>query len=302
LEYSKHSGLYNITMKSQATLRDFVRKLYLLVLCWDKSIQYTKVVIEEDRLKKVADVVALVNPPYYLRKHLLLRLVGVAPKMVKKYKSSFEAKGMLLTPGTNALVRDQFVMDKLKKEDAAACTTLVDVGCGERPSQQRLRWHKDLDGWRYIAIDSDPHVIQKLQKLTKFNNVVICESIDEAEPLILQQPLETDAKHRECAVVATEIVEHLPKDQVVDTLVRLLEWHPVKLIATTPNADFNYYYHMTDSHFRHPDHLHEYSKTEWLQTVQAVCQKLAGWKYEYVAVGDQIDGCCNIHGTVFIRV
>jgi len=283
------SKLYQITLTGKMTLAEMTRRLYLLSIVWDRSIRYENVSINEDQIRKVADIIKTVNPPYYLRKQLLLRMVGIHSKAVEKFKSYFETPQIKLTAGTNAIVRQRFVENILNHFDLGF-DTLIDFGCGEHPCKKWRTWRAEQEAnWKYIAIDSDPAVQEKLNKI-KTPGVVVCAEAAEAQVIL-------ESEGRTPVVLATEVIEHLPLDAVTSTLETILSWKPPLLIMTTPNRAFNKHYQMDEEETRHPDHTKEYTLEEWTVLVQDAGKK-AGYAVQVEGLGDTVEGSDCILGAI----
>ena len=284
--------LFRISITAtQMSVTDFIRRCYLLSLIWDNSIAYDNVKVDHAYAEKIGKIIASVDLPYFARKQLLLRLIGTNTKAVSQYLKYFEKPGLSLVAGTNAQIRQRFVEKHLSQ--CPAFNILMDYGCGDRPCKKWRTYRADDEaGWLYIAVDKDEKVQEKMSKLES-EMCKFCTGLDEARVV-----LEQSADQR-LVIIATEVVEHLPPQEALPTLLALLCTNPRMLITTTPNRDFNVSYGFSPEQTRHIDHLKEYSEQEWSALVNGVLNECPDYQAMTIGIGDKVGQHHNILGTVF---
>ncbi len=246
------SHLFQLTLRlPQGTVATLVQQLYLFTLLWDKSIPFHKVTVADEQIRKVAQVMNQVNPPFFMRKHILLHLVGTNEKATAQYGPQLAWPGLTFAAGTNAMIRQRFVEQQLHSLPVAI-TRLVDFGCGDHVNRQRRQLGMVEGDWKYIGVDADPLV---RQKLAKFEGPQFMLSAD--------LNLESEVAGQRTVVLATEVMEHISLDEGRTALRRILSWNPVAVILTTPNVEFNPFYGLPPGTFRHADHTHEFGRADW---------------------------------------
>ena len=91
----------------------------------------------------------------------------------------------------------------------------------------------------------------------------------------------------------------MPEAEAADLIRQVVqEIRFEKLILTTPNADFNPYYELDG--FRHDDHKWEMGQEKFRSWCDEILQNL-GVQYEYVMIGDSVDGMHTTQGMIVTR-
>ncbi|XP_050388789.1 small RNA 2'-O-methyltransferase isoform X1 [Patella vulgata] len=90
------------------------------------------------------------------------------------------------------------------------------------------------------------------------------------------------------AVTLIEIIEHLTDDVLEGVTVNIFQnIHPLLIIVTTPNSDFNVLFPGFEG-FRHWDHKFEWSRCQFETWCNEICKKY-GYKVDITGIGDPPD-------------
>jgi 2-polyprenyl-3-methyl-5-hydroxy-6-metoxy-1,4-benzoquinol methylase len=181
--------------------------------------------------------------------------------------------------GNTQMQRFDYIVQKLTKFCFNKKTNIhiVDIGCGEGYYiKGLLKYFKDKNiNVTYHAHDISPEEMDKIEMLVAedelFSSVKTYRSLDtmiEHLKYIKSLPKQSKQSNQneqneqnEIAVLMSEVIEHIPIDQVNSFLVKLfteIDFH--FMILTTPNVDFNKHYLLNDNEFRHDDHKQEMTK------------------------------------------
>ena len=180
--------------------------------------------------------------------------------------------------------RIAYITDLLSTERA-----ILDIGCGEFTYYKKMM-NKSFQA-NYYAIDQDPTFEQLGNNIAKrfvADNLFFMTSLDEF------------ASDEKVDIILTEVIEHNKIEDALTLLDKALKLNFNQLIITTPNADFNQFYNMTES-FRHDDHCFELSQQEfeeWIEDCILDIDEAHQYAISFFQLGDQLNGVRPTQGCV----
>jgi len=169
--------------------------------------------------------------------------------------------------------RMQFISSRLEIE-----IPILDIGCGEFDFYKKMM--KLGFKSQYFAVDKDERIetlCRNIAKRYEENNLIFFSSLDEFR------------SREKLNVLLTEIIEHNSVDEAKSLIKQALEYNFNKLFITTPNVEFNQFYHNMESPFRHDDHVFELTVTEF-RTMIDECIAGKACRVEYFHLGDCVNG------------
>jgi len=226
------------------------------------------------------------NVPYFVF-YLFIQRALKSENQFKELKPVFEKyladEGLhvdLQWHGTK-LQRVQFVCQQLDLD-----IPILDVGCGEFDYYKKMMklGFKET----YYAFDNDERIetlCRNVAKRYEENNLTFISSLNEFN---LQDKLN---------VLLTEVIEHNNIDEAKALIRQALSYNFNKLFITTPNIEFNQFYHNMESPFRHDDHIFELNPAEFRAIIEDCIAKKA-YRVEYFQLGDCINGIQPTQGCV----
>ncbi len=286
---------YQVTLTTDPsmTLHRFLNIVALLLLY---AALETRQPIDwsDDLITKYLGVLDTVDAPFYIRSRFRNQVLTSRDRFAKfqAHLQGHPTKNIILAYGNTAQQRRDALKDWVTFDHP-----IIDIGCGE--GAYVMAWARRLKELPYYAVDRDPAMIDiVMRKAAKaqLTNVICATSIQD----ILAQEIQGSV-----TILLTEVLEHMPLDEArtfLTTIVQALPW--AKILITTPNAEFNSFYHLTG--FRHPDHQWEFSKDEFSQWVGATIGGVSSLSLPIQShtfgIGDQVNGIHTTTGIVLERV
>jgi hypothetical protein len=89
-------------------------------------------------------------------------------------------------------------------------------------------------------------------------------------------------------VILSEVLEHIEKDEALKLLQALRQVEVNKLIITVPNKDFNEFYGMAETEFRHDDHKWEPTYDEWVKFLGDAAKTTGLYLTKFCKAGDVV--------------
>ena len=275
------------TKKSLMYLLNMVSVISLLTSVKDDT-EYVEV--GTDRLKKLVNQIASLNPPYfmaYIFKANLMNGKKDFEQFSKQLQESCLEEEVILAKGSNYNQRIDWISNNLLREGY----DVLDFGCGS--GTYIGKFAKNFE--TYYALDHNEEELDKAKNLVKKKQleeiVVFIESLD---------GITDDAKLQ---VMLTEVIEHNHEKEAKRILKSLLNDDRVdRILITTPNKAFNQFYLLGDDEVRHHDHVNEMTSSE-LEAFIGGCSK--GLNYNWVAkfcgIGDRVNGEYTTFGVVLTK-
>jgi len=181
--------------------------------------------------------------------------------------------------------RVQFICQQLELD-----VPILDIGCGEFEYYKKMMklGFKEM----YHAVDKDERIAvlyRNVSKRYEENNISFYASL---EDFSLQDKIN---------VLLAEIIEHNSIDDAKALIKQTLSYNINKLFITTPNVDFNRFYHNMESPFRHEDHIFEPTPAEFREIIED-CTAGQAYSVEYFMLGDCINGIQPTQGCVIVKI
>lgn len=293
LKSSPYDKIYNFKISSQkSSLHNLLQYTYLVgIILNNLSIGYYEI-LSSEMLDKLIKIMNEINIPYYIR--YIINKNMITQKEFKRVKPKLEGnQNIIMYGGDTQQQRFDFILNQLKFNTNKI--NIVDIGCGEGYYIKKLNKIFSKHDIKYYAYDIDTEVMDTIKTLIKsddnnsYTNVFLYDDLD----IMIGDINYTNDTNKELScVILTEVIEHTPIDKIVDYLVKIfttMKFH--KIIITTPNVDFNKHYLLNEGELRHPDHVKEYNKDEFISLITC-CIKLSNKpiSMEYHLIGDTIDG------------
>lgn len=277
---------YSLTVKTRKSLYELLHTVS--VLCLFLSIFGKEFIdISDSVLSKYIKSIHVMDAPFYIRS-LFVRNFLSSRDRYRKYKAELERTDryeIQFAYGGTGLQRRQYIGNVLPFDKA-----IVDVGCGE--GFYALSFAGKIED-SYFAIDINEELLEKVKRKAEardIENIVTCGSID--------QFLENYSGER-VDVILTEVIEHMSLEeagQLIRQICTKVDFD--RFIITTPNADFNRYYELSD--FRHDDHKWELGDAAFRQWMAGIIGSL-DVQGEFVAIGDCVNEITTTQGVILQR-
>ncbi|MCM3786454.1 class I SAM-dependent methyltransferase [Neobacillus mesonae] len=238
-------------------------------------------------LEKYISSLDVMDAPYYIRSLFVRNLLNNKDQF-RKFKEIVEQTArydIKFAYGNTAMQRRSYIAGALSFDKP-----ILDVGCGE--GYYALPFAEKIES-PYFAVDIDAAAVSGMMKRAAakhIDNIKAYASLDQFLEVYDREPVD---------VILTEVIEHMPLEEVasfITDIIRKVYFN--KLIITTPNRDFNRYYELTG--FRHEDHKWELGGQEFQAWIRDVLSD-EDVRYEYVNIGDGVDGIHTTQGLIVTR-
>ncbi|WP_138755689.1 class I SAM-dependent methyltransferase [Paenibacillus sinopodophylli] len=280
------SKSYSLTIKTSRSLYELMHVVSVLCLFLSMfSEEYID--ISDDILIKYVKSIQIIDAPFYIRS-LFARNFLASRDRFKKYKAELEKTeryAIQLAFGGTAQQRRSYIGSVLPFDKS-----ILDVGCGE--GFYAIPFAAKTEA-TYYAVDIEEsllEIVQRKAKAKELDNIATYSSIDRF--------LES-YNGEQVDIVMTEVIEHMSLDEagaLIRQICAAVDFD--QFVLTTPNAEFNAYYELSD--FRHDDHKWELGREafeQWLleelRTQNVDCQ--------FVAIGDGVNGVQTTQGAILKR-
>jgi len=201
-----------------------------------------------------------------------------------KYGNTQDQRCEFISEHVNMFCKDAITKDKQ--------IHIIDIGCGEGYYVKNIleMIEKKKYKVRYYAHDIDETEMDRIDILIKTDDVYKCVSAYRTIDQMIEK-LNELSENDYILIIFSEVIEHIPIDDVKPFMIKLLKSIKFKqMIITTPTYEFNKHYMMTEE-FRHPDHKQEFTKKQFINLMDEITRDSETIsRSEYYPVGDQIDG------------
>ena len=281
------SRIFRLTV-SAPTIFEAVNLLSLVSLFTHITNEYGEFTFIDDNLsQKYGRVLSNIrNVPYFVF-YLFIQRAMKTEKQFNDLKPLFEnylaETGLqvdLQWQGTKQQ-RIQYIVNQLEMD-----IPILDIGCGEFDFYKKMM--KSGFKEKYYAVDSD----ERIETLSR--NVV--KRFEEGN-LLFFSSLEDFQSQDKLNVLLIEVIEHNSVEDAKALIKRALDYNINKMFISSPNIEFNHFYHNMESAFRHHDHLFE-PNTDEFRTIIEECTYGKDCRVEYFYLGDSINGIQPTQGCV----
>ncbi len=297
IETSSYNKIYNLKISSQkSSLHNLLQYTYLVgIILNNLSIGYNEI-LSNEMLDKIIKIMNEIDIPYYIRYTININMIS--QKEFERVKHNLAGnQNTIMYSGNTQQQRYDFIVNQIgfNTNSYTNKINIVDIGCGEGYYIKKLNNLFSKYNIKYYAYDIDTEVLDTVNTLIKsddtncYKNVFTYDNLD----VMIKDINHINDIHKELSyVILSEVIEHTPIDKIIDYLIKIFTTlNFYKIIITTPNVDFNKHYLLNDGELRHPDHVKEYNKEEFINLINE-CIKLSNKSIniEYHLVGDTIDG------------
>lgn len=277
---------YSLTVTTKKSLYHLVHTVS--VLCLFLAMFGNEYIdISDNILDKYIKSMNVIDAPFYIR-NLFVRNFLSSRDRFQKYKVELEKTeryNIEFAYGGTALQRRNYISGALPFDKS-----ILDVGCGE--GFYAIPFAGKIEG-SYYAIDINEEQLEKVKRKAEkkeLDNIATFSSID----LFLES-----YNGEQVDVILTEVIEHMSEDEAKQLIQQISEHVDFdNFIITTPNADFNRYYELTE--FRHDDHKWEMGVEGFQQWVHEVIKE-TNLSAEFVAIGDSVNDIKTTQGVILKR-
>lgn len=264
------------TKKSMYLLLNFAVTYFTIIA----TLNDNDLDINDGLIDKLIRCLNTIDSDYYIR-YIVNSRILTNSKLYDKFIPLLKKPNMTLNFGNTAVHRRNYISKMLQFD-----RSIIDIGCGEGfyaiPFAKKLL--KINPSLYYYGIDINEDelaVVNKKAKENELNNIILENSHELLEPHL--------NKNMTYDVIITEVVEHMDIGQsmnIIKWVIKNVNYN--KIIITTPNADFNKYYHLVGK-FRHADHKWELTFDEFNKYISDVLDNNDKNTITYLQIGDIVD-------------
>ena len=277
---------YSIKITTQRSLHELLHVVSVLCL-FLSMFGNEKLDISDSMIVKYVKSMNIIDAPYYIRS-LFARIFLSSKQDFRKHKVELERTdryAIQFEYGGTAMQRRNFIAGILPFNKS-----ILDIGCGE--GFYAIPYASKVESSSYYAIDINEDLLAVVQRKAESK---------ERDNIVTYPSLEHFMEHYNgelVDVILTEVIEHMSKDEakhLIQSICTNIDFE--HFVITTPNADFNVFYELTE--FRHLDHRWEMGREEfeaWF--AEGTSAYGAAYTYEFVAIGDRVNGISTTQGVV----
>lgn len=274
---------YSLTVTSEKSLYHLLHVVSVLCLFLASSgNEYID--INDEVLDKYIHSIQVIDAPFYIRS-MFARSFLTSKTSFRKYKTALESTDRYAIDfdfGGTAFQRRNYIGSSLKFNKS-----IVDIGCGE--GFYAIPFAKKTEG-NYFAIDINEESLATVERKAaakELDNIALYRSIEH----FLEE-----YNGEQVDIILTEVIEHMSENEAkrfIQTICANI--HFDQFIITTPNADFNPYYELSNR--RHDDHKWEMGQEEFRQWFEDVVQETS-WDVEFISIGDGVNSIRTTQGVI----
>lgn len=286
------SHYFDITLKCHGRLQDVLSHLYVLIPVLDREKHYY---VSEDEVQKL-----LKHGEGWLKEHPSSDLI--INRYLKFQRSLTRIADTALSPvedGNSTIETDSDVEEQLEKPinlnqnryktvinllKEKGSKRVLDLGCGEGKFLRELLKVKQFS--EIVGIDVSSQALNYAEQRLKLSNLP--DHMRNRIKLLHGSLIYKDSRIVDYdAACCLEVIEHMELDRL-DAFERVLFGHvqPRLAIITTPNQEYNANFpNLENGKYRHPDHRFEWTRQEFLNWVEAICDKY-DYAFEIFGIGE----------------
>ena len=289
----KNSRYLSVTLTHTIRLSDLLSHLYVLIPVMDEDKHYWFGDDEVDKLLRHGEswlkehpIREKITQRYFNRTRKLAAIAlsqlmeGEDPDADAEIAAQSWQKLAARKPVSLNQQRMAMVAEVLKAHSAKR---VIDLGCGEGSLLEVLLEDKFFE--RLMGVDVSFRALETAKKRLKVEQI----PVHQRERIQLMQGSLTYRDQRLMgydAAAVVEVIEHLDLDRLSTFEQVLFESvQPPVVVITTPNAEFNVLFPtLQEGHLRHQDHRFEWTRQEFRDWSEQVCQQF-GYSVEFQGIG-----------------
>lgn len=292
---------YRVTLTTKTkTMRELLS--YTQLFCMFHALKNgDPLIINDDIIGKYLNVIKLIDPPYFLRYAFKCAFLNHG-SLFKKYAKQLETTGnneeIHFEYGHSFIARLRFAERILQTGRG----NIVDIGCGDGALIDNVWPQLQNTERNYIGIDVDDNAIFKTSK--KLRNRVSDGKLTEEQSSLFSSVDEyfnnsSKVSLEDSDMVLIEVIEHMTQTEAEQLIDKCMEQHPMRIIITTPNKDFNTFYAMEPAEMRHDDHKFEFTKVEFVDFMSRFTE--LEYTHTYYDIGDSVNGISSTVAVVLTK-
>ncbi len=262
-------------------------------------------------LDKIIKIMNNVKIPYYIR--YLYKMYMIVKEDFMRVKKELEGSDDINMIFGNTQTQRYDCIAQHVIEFCESCKNngknihIIDIGCGEGYYVRNLLnlMKKKNYQMQYHAHDIDPDEMNKIIMIKNSDEIYSSlNCYNTLESLI--QKFSNKMDDNQVMIIFTEVIEHIPVDQVEEFMIKLIKFIDFnKMLITTPDHTFNQYYSKELGEMRDADHKQEFTKQQFCDFMDNVLTKTGlgeKIKTEYLMIGDCIKGISTSQGILITSV
>lgn len=296
--FEKHMKEYTFTLEHQAyksysltvtTHKSLYHLLHVVsVLCLFLSMFGDEYIdISDSILDKYSRSLNVIDSPFYIRSLFARNFLSTRERF-RKYKAEVEQTNryaITMEYGGTAMQRRNFIAEALPFNKP-----ILDIGCGEGFYAGAFAGKIESI---YYAVDVNEELLEVVGRKAaarQIDNIAAFRSLDRFLEVYNGEKVD---------VILTEVIEHMSHEEAEELICQVCSQVDFdQLIITTPNAEFNRYYELEK--FRHEDHKWEMGQEPFRHWFADTVREIPV-DYEFVAIGDRVDGIHTTQGVLVRR-
>lgn len=293
------SPYFTVTIRASKRLSELLSHLYVLIPVLDNDKHYWVAEEEVEKLLRHGGDWLAAHPERdqimrrYLKHQKSLSRMALERLVVDGEAGESETQTSLGTKSSEreaALearlsLNDQRMQSVLSEVRRLGADTVLDLGCGEGKLLSAILKERKIT--RLVGLDVS---IKALEYAAERLNLDRLPAAVRNKVELLHGSLTYRDKRLSHFDVATviEVIEHLDTGRLAAFERVLFEFaKPKAVIVTTPNVEFNVKFEMLPAgQFRHPDHRFEWSRAEFEDWSQRICEHY-GYTVQFLPVGEE---------------
>ena len=287
------SQYFSVRLQTSAKLASVLRHLYVLIPVFDNQKHYF---VSRGELEKLLDKGKGWLDAHPEMETIVRRYLKFMPSAARQAiaQLSEDSDADELSEEDSKPDSEEVVEKKIRLHDArldtvtdqlvkTGATRVIDLGCGEGKLLRRL-----IKNWQFkeiVGVDVSVRSLEIASKRLKLDELPSFQS--ERVKLLHGSLIYRDSRFADFDGAAlVDVIEHLEPSRL-SALERVVFRHaiPRTVIVTTPNAEYNAMWpELTAGKFRHSDHRFEWTRDEFRQWADVICQRY-GYEVEIDPVG-----------------
>lgn len=256
-------------------------------------------------LDKIIKIMNNVKVPYYIR--YLYKIYMIAKEDFIRVKKELEGSDDVVMLFGNTQTQRYDCIAQHVTDFCDQCKIngknihIVDIGCGEGYYVKSLLKLMKKNNYQvqYHAHDIDPDEMQKIKTLKNNDEIyALLQCYDTLDQLV--QKIKQNTVDDHVMIIFTEVVEHIPVDEVENFMINLIKLIDFKkMLITTPDYTFNQHYSKEPGELRDLDHKQEFTRKRFCDFMDQVLVKTGlgeNLRTTYLMIGDCVQGISMSQG------